>query len=91
MKTKSPFVTLSSLGRMPLVVGSIGIKKIIRVSTARLHKWFLVLPAVGNADCRCLLVRKQQRGNGHFYKVTEIDAVVLSSETERLAAREAAQ
>ena len=90
MKTKSPFVTLASLGRMPVVIGSIGMKKIIRVATARQHKWYLVLPAVGDKDCRCLLVRAFDRK----YMTTplkHLDIMVLSSETDRLVARDDAR
>lgn len=88
MTTKSPFVTLASLGRNTLVIGKIGNKSIVRVSSPKLFKWFLVLPAVGDADCRCLLVRKQEK---RWTDLPRIDAIVLQSETERLEAREAAQ
>lgn len=34
------------------------LKMIIRAETARTVKWYLVIPAVGNSDSRCVLIHR---------------------------------
>ena len=60
-KTKS--IPLSSLRYIEQVtIADLeGLKKIIRVGSPRLVKWYLVLPAVGNCDCRCIQIGAASR------------------------------
>jgi hypothetical protein len=53
--------TLQSLMRhkQVLVARLNGMKSIIRVESPRRRKWFLVLPAVGNNDGRCIEIRSE--------------------------------
>jgi len=83
---KSPFVTLASLDRNRVTIGNLpGLKSIVRVTTPRLIKWYLVLPAVGDYDCRCILVRKQDK---RWADLTVIDKIIIESEAARLEARD---
>ena len=56
-------------------------KCIIRVETARLYKWYLVLPAVCDADARAILVRQSSK-RGMF---KNLEQRIIASETERAA------
>ncbi len=52
----------SLLPHNPVTIAKLkGLKSIIRVETARTRKWYLVIPATGNSDAKCIEVRSEGR------------------------------
>ena len=58
-----------------------GMKSIIRSKTARLVKWYHVMPTVGDSDAQCLLILKMPRSN----KWMHVEKRIISEETARYA------
>ena len=68
-------------------VSRMGMKSIIRVSTPRIVSWYLVLPAVGDSDCKCMLLEKVKKTHANFSAMTRIESGIISDEKARAAAR----
>ena len=63
-----------------LVVANLpGMKSIIRVETARLVKWFHVLPATGDRDAMCLLIQQAPK----WERIETIQSRIIAEETAR--------
>jgi len=60
-----------------------GLKSIIRVETARLVKWFHVLPTTGDGDAMCLLI--QQAPKQQWELIGAIQSRIIAEETARYA------
>ena len=58
-----------------------GMKSIIRVETARLVKWFHVLPAIGEGDAMCLLIQQAPK----WERIETIEGRIIAEETARYA------
>jgi len=81
-------IYLESLRRMNgETVSRMGMKSILRVSTPRLVLWYLVLPAVGDSDCKCILLEKVKKTHANFAALNRIEVCVVAEETARAAAR----
>jgi len=62
-----------------------GMKSIIRVESARTLKWFLILPAVGNGDARCVLLHKC--GNTQpLWSISQCEPKILAEYRDRIIA-----
>ena len=59
------------------------LKSIVRVSTPRTLQWWLVLPAVGDADAVCILLRKVPKTP---YATAYHQPQVIAEETARASA-----
>jgi hypothetical protein len=81
-------IYLASLRRMNgETVSRMGMKSIIRVSTPRLVTWYLVLPAVGDSDCKCMMLEKVKKTHASFSALDRIEACIIRDEKARAAAR----
>jgi hypothetical protein len=58
-----------------------GMKSIIRVETARLVKWFHVLPATGDGDAMCLLIQQAPK----WERIETIESRIIAEESARYA------
>ena len=58
-----------------------GMKSIIRVETARLVKWYHVMPATGDGDAMCLLIQQSPK----WEMVENIESRIIAEETARYA------
>lgn len=58
-----------------------GMKSIIRVETARLVKWFHVLPATSDGDAMCLLIQQSQK----WELIENIEKRIIAEEAARYA------
>lgn len=58
-----------------------GMKSIIRVETARLVKWFHVLPATGDGDAMCFLIQQAPK----WELIKNIESRIIAEETARYA------
>lgn len=58
-----------------------GMKSIIRVETARLVKWFHVLPATGDGDAMCLLIQQAPK----WELIENIEKRIIAEESARYA------
>lgn len=67
-------------------VAKIGMKNIMRVETARTLQWWLVLPAIGENDSRCILLHKCSTTNRE-YSIMTCEPKIIAEETARAAAR----
>jgi hypothetical protein len=56
-------------------------KSIIRVETARLVKWFHVIPATGDDDAMCLLIQQSPK----HQMIESIESRIIAQETARYA------
>jgi hypothetical protein len=56
-------------------------KSIIRVETARLVKWFHVVPATGDDDAMCLLIQQAPK----WERIETIEIRIIKDETARYA------
>jgi hypothetical protein len=56
-------------------------KSIIRVETARLVKWFHVIPATGDGDAMCLLIQQLPK----WEMIENIERRIIAEETSRYA------
>jgi hypothetical protein len=56
-------------------------KSIIRVETARLVKWFHVIPATGDDDAMCLLIQQAPKRE----RIETIQSRIIAEETARYA------
>jgi hypothetical protein len=62
-----------------------GMKSIIRVETARLVKWFHVLPATGDGDAMCLLIQQAPK----WELIENIEKRIIAEESARYASQPA--
>ena len=67
-------------------VAKIGMKNIMRVETARTLQWWLVLPAIGENDSRCILLRKCSTTNRE-YSIATCEPKIIAEENDRAATR----
>ena len=67
-------------------IAKIGMKSIMRVETARTLQWWLVLPAIGDNDCRCMLLHKCGTTNRE-YAIMTCEPKIIAEETARAASR----
>jgi hypothetical protein len=58
-----------------------GMKSIIRVETARLVKWFHVIPATGDDDAMCLLIQQAPK----WERIETIQSRIIAEEAARYA------
>ena len=58
-----------------------GMKSIIRVETARLVRWFHVLPATGDGDAMCLLINQVPK----WERIETIESRIIAEEAARYA------
>jgi hypothetical protein len=69
------------------IVAKIGMKSIMRVSTPRLVSWYLVLPAVGDGDAKCMLLDKVKKIHTNGNLMIKQEACIIREETARATAR----
>jgi hypothetical protein len=62
-----------------------GLKSIIAVTTPRLIKWYLVLPAVGNGDARCIFLDQLKKTHANFARLGKYESLIVREEKARLA------
>ncbi len=67
-------------------VAKIGMKSIMRVETARTLQWWLVLPALGENDSRCILLHKCSTTNRE-YSIMTCEPKIIAEYIDRAAAR----
>jgi hypothetical protein len=67
-------------------VANIGIKSIMRVETARTLQWWLVLPAIGESDSRCILLHKCSNTQP-LWSISQCEPKIIAEENARAAAR----
>jgi hypothetical protein len=67
-------------------IAKIGMKSIMRVETARTLQWWLVLPAIGEEDSKCILLHKCSKTNP-FWSLQLCEPKIIAEETARAAAR----
>lgn len=80
MKTKTvPLASFINDTRQTVVKLSDG-KQIMRVTRPRLVSWWLVFPAQGEKDCRCLKLRQAPR----WELTAVIERELLSNYTDRM-------
>jgi len=67
-------------------VANIGMKSIMRVETARTLQWWLVLPATGENDSRCILLHKCSNTQP-LWSISQCEPKIIAEENVRAAAR----
>jgi len=66
----------------PVTVATLpGMKAIIRVDSARLVKWYLMIPAIGDGDAMCFLIQQAPL----WELIHVVEAQLIAEETARYA------
>lgn len=71
--------------RRKIIASLSGLKSIMVVQTARRIAYYLVLPSVGEADARCILLEKHNPRTAGCTYWKEVEGRIIADETARCA------